>query len=179
MYWTIALVLAVTAGVTVHRQGADARQLVDRLGSTTQVLISEAELAPGDPIAPLTRVAAMPVGLAPASALGELPVDAAAGRRIPAGAVLTALDLAQPTEAAAGEAAIAVASTQATPPLAPGDAAVLVVAADPFVGLEARMIDARVVSIVDERLVVAVDVDDLTDIAAAVRAGGITVAAGP
>ena len=178
VYWTIAATLAVTAGLTVHRQGADARQLADRLGTTTEVVVADAELAPGEPIAPFTTTRSFPVGLVPPSAILEIPDHASAGRRVPAGAVVTTFDLADPAGPGADEAVIAVGSTAATPPLAPNDPVVLVVAADPFVGLDSRLIDARVVSITEERIVVAVDLDDLADVATALRAGGITVAAG-
>lgn len=179
VYWTIAATLALAAGVAVHRHDTEARQVVERLGATTEVLVADIELAPGDPIAPLTSVIAAPVGLVPGSALGAVPDEATAGRRIPAGAVVTTMDLADPAEPGPDEATIAVAATGSTPPLTPGDGALLVVAADPFLGLEGRLVDARVISVVDERLVVAVGIGDLDDVAAALRAGGITVAAGP
>ena len=178
VYWTIAAALAITAGVVVHRQTAEARRLVDRLGTTTQVLVSDTDITPGEPIAPFTTTMSFPVGLVPASAVGDLPEQASAGRRVPAGAVVTTLDLADPAGPGASEAAVAVGSSTSTPPLAPGDPAVLVVAADPFIGLDSRLIDARVLSTTDDRLVVAVDIADLADVAAALQTGGITVAAG-
>ena len=179
VYWTVAATLAVAAGVAVHQQGQAARQVVDRLGTTTDVLVSSSDLVPGDPIAPLTAIAAVPTGLAPAAAVAEVPAGSVAGRHVAAGAMITALDVADPTQPAADEATIAVASSTSTPPLDPGDRARLVIAADPFLGLEPRIIDATVVAVDDERLIVAVAADDLADVAAALQAGGITVAAGP
>lgn len=179
VYWSIALVLAVTAGLAVHREGAEARRVIERLGATTEVLVSDTDLAPGDPIAPLTTTVSFPVGLVPTNAVRVATDDATAGRRIAAGAVVTTLDLADPNGPGDAEAALAVASIASTPPLAPGDHAVLVVAADPFLGIEARMVDARVVSTSEERVIVAVATADLADVAAALQVGGVTVAAGP
>lgn len=178
VYWTIALVLAATAAVTVHRQTADARDLVRRLGTTVEVIRTEVELAPGDPIATAVVPVAVPAGLVPDDAVTEVPDGAVAGRRVAGGALLTTLDLTDAIAPRADEATIAVGSSAATPPVAPGDAVVLVLAADPFAGVAAQNVDARVVTHVDDRVVVAVNRHDLADVAAALQLGGLTVAKG-
>ena len=178
VYWCVAAVLAIAAGAIVHGQTSDARSLVARLGTTTDVLVADVDLAPGEPIEPSSSLVAVPTGLAPASALAAAPSEAVAGRRIAAGAILTALDLEGPAATRADEASIAVASATSTPPVSAGDDVTLVLAADPFVGLAGRLVDGRVVSTVDDRVVVAVERSDLPDVAAALHAGGLTVAAG-
>ena len=89
---------------------SDARSLVARLGTTTDVLVADVDLAPGEPIEPSSSLVAVPTGLAPASALAAAPVEAVAGRRIAAGAIVTSFDLEGPTATRADEASIAVAS---------------------------------------------------------------------
>ena len=51
-------------------------------------------------------------------------------------------------------------------------------ATERLVDLAAELCDGRVVSTVDDRVVVAVERSDLPDVAAALHAGGLTVAAG-
>lgn len=178
VYWALAAALALAAGVIAHGQTSDARAIVARLGATTQVLVADVELAPGDPLAPAATLVAVPVGLAPEGAVSSPLADGVAARRIAAGAIVTAFDLDDATAPGPDEASVAVASSVSTPPVRPGDDVTLVLAADPFVGLEGRLVDGRVVTNVDDRVVVAVARSDLADVAAALQAGGLTVAAG-
>ncbi|MEM7288040.1 MAG: hypothetical protein AAF480_16945 [Actinomycetota bacterium] len=178
VYWTVALVLALVAGITVHRQASEARRLVDRLGTTVDVVRVESELAPGDPIHPVAVDVAVPAGLAPAHAVRDLGADTVAARRVAAGAVLTEFDIGAAEAPGPEEAAMAVPASISMPPTAPGRAVVLVLAGDPFAGLAARLVDARVIEVLDDRVVVAVGRADLADVAAALSAGGLAVASG-
>ena len=164
--WSVVVLLAVTAGVTTHRQLAAVEAERASWGNTVDVIIAAHDLAPDEVIA--VDTVSVPAAMAPRAALTAVPDGARLRQRVAAGEILTVADI----TSAPGPAASA----------APGTAVVAVV--DPLarsvaVGLDVSISSegivladaATIVSIVDDVVYVAVPERDAPMVAAAAHAG--------
>lgn len=174
-YWTLAAVLALATGLATHRTLTEVQRRHDAWGPTTTALVTTRTVDPGTDLGAATESIPMPKRLVPSGALTDVPPGTVAAHVLPSGIVVTA------SAVAAGaiepdRAAIAVPRSASTPPLWPGARVAVVVNADPFSGLEPRLIDAVVVQVDDAQVVISVGRDDLIAATAAVQAGSVTLA---
>lgn len=169
--WGLAGGLAIAAGAIVAHITADAARLRDGYGSTRQVLVTDETVAAGALVAPVVTRRPMPAATVPDDAVDRLEPGATAASPISAGAVLTRQDIAGADGLRADEAAVAVPTGPTVPPMGPGTAVWVVIAADPYAGLEAALVPGRVLAAGDEAVTVVVAVTDLTMLGAATGAG--------
>lgn len=176
LYWSLAIVLAAATAITVDRTISVGEELRSAYGATVEVVVTTAPVTRGDVLQGSTERRAIPIGLAPADALNDLADDAIASRSISEGAVLTSQDINAADDLRPDQAAIAIPLSPSTPALTPGQHVLVVVNADPFVGVEPAQIPGVVHSIDEERATLAVARSDLVVLSAALQAGSITIA---
>lgn len=157
------LVAAVWATATLNAGVAAERA---RWGETIAVVVATTEIGPGDALHGRVTEREHPVAVVPADAIHSVDDDTTARRRIPAGGVVTGLDVsaAGGPQALLGPDQLAVAVTERVPSGAVmGDTVVVttegIVLAD----------DATVVAVHDDRVTVAVDAAVAPMVAAAVE----------
>lgn len=176
-YWVLALALALLTAVTVHQVTSNARAAQSRYGETVDVLVARQTLAPGSDLEQGASLVPVPVGLVPETALMDLEDAAIATTIIPNGAIVTAGMVAgDAKQLVAGRVAVAVPLMPTTPPLSAAQNVLLVVNSDPFSGLQPQLIDAVVVEVTDDRVVVSLAPGDLLDAAAALSDGLVILA---
>ncbi len=175
-YWVAAGLLALTSVLVIQEITADARSLQASYGDTTAVLVTTEPVAPGDELDTLTRFQEVPVGLVPDSALAEIEPGQTAAMPITRGSIVTAPQVVDSTRLAGHETAVAIPRGPLTPPLVPGQSVLIVINADPFVGVETQMIDAWVMSSGETQVIAVLGRADLTVASAALQSGVVTLA---
>ncbi|MFV2038748.1 MAG: SAF domain-containing protein [Acidimicrobiales bacterium] len=176
LYWSVAALLATLTAGTVYQLVSTAEELKAAYGESVEVLVTTDPVARGQRLAPAVERRAVPVALVPVDAVDEVPGAAVAGRAISKGAVLTDQDVNRGEDLGADQAAIAVPLGPTTPSLSPGQHVLIVVNADPFVGLEPAQLPATVHAIDSERATLAGARSDLNVLSAALQSGSITIA---
>jgi hypothetical protein len=166
IYWVLVGAVAVLVGFSVHdRLGAIERER-DRWGATRTVLVADGPLEPGDVAA--TRRVELPVAALPDQALSDLTSGSRMRQRAADGEVLTSFDVATrpgPASGAdSGEVVVAVADPLARNVVV---GAAVQIAADGLLLAES----GRIVQVVDDVVLVAVDERDGPVVAAAAHAG--------
>ncbi len=175
-YWALTAVLAAATAFGVHQLTAEARQLQAAYGATTPVVVVTEAVGPGLALAPYTAVVDRPRALVPREAVVTLEPGAVSANAMTVGQVVTALDIASPGAARPGEAILAVPRSLTTPPVGPGTPVVFIVNGDALLGLEATLIDGRVVDITEDQVLVSVARAELTAASAAINTGTATLA---
>jgi hypothetical protein len=166
VYWALVAALAALAAATVHGETSSIAAERDRWGSTRTVLVARDQHEPGDPVA--ADLVALPIAAVPDDALTHAPSDARVRQRVAVGEVLTGLDV----TARSGPAALAEPGT------------VVVALSDPLArdvttGLDVQVAAeglviadrARVTSVVDDVIFIAVGSGQAPAVAAAARSG--------
>jgi len=177
--WGVAGVLALTSGAIVAGTTADAARLRDSFGTTSDVLVVSRTVTAGAELAGAVDRRTLPLAAIPDDAvedLDDLGVSTTAAGPISAGAVLTVQDLSGRGGLGPGEAAVAIPRDATVPTAAPGSAVWVVVAADPYTGIESGLVAGRILSTADDRVTVVVPVADLTRVSAAIGAGAAGLA---
>lgn len=169
------MLLAVTTAFVVTQTTAEARRLRADYGATRPVLVVVQDVAAGTGLQAVTDLRSWPEGLVPPSAVTELPAGATSAFPLPEGTVVTAAAI-RDDRVDPDRGAVAVARTPTTPPATIGTRVVLVVAADPFGGIDATLVDGVVSEVTDTQLVVSVDRSDLVVAGSAIAAGTVIVA---
>jgi Flp pilus assembly protein CpaB len=177
-YWVVTVVLAVVLATVVGRATTTAARAQRQWGATTRVLVAQRDLLPGDVLdASDASLRALPVGLVADGVLTRLPAHAVVAAPIARGEPIHPMRLGR--AAASDVAALLPARTRgvalAVPPGLPlraGDAV------DVVATLTGTVVatDATVVHVGDGSAVVAVPVEALGPVAAAVADGGALVA---
>ncbi|MDH3706989.1 MAG: hypothetical protein OES57_13040 [Acidimicrobiia bacterium] len=171
VYWLVAVTLAVLAATLVHGHEQRAERVREAWGDTTSVLVlSTATEAGTDLTDGHVRRVATPEALVPETAVSDVEGAQVTRVRLGAGTIVTEdLLVAADDALASGRRGVALAITEATPPLSPG------VAVD-LVGEGTTLAtEARVVRVADEQVVVAVEASEVAAVAAAARADNITI----
>lgn len=176
LYWSLAAVLAAVTAITVDRTISAAEELRGAYGDTLEVVITTAPITSGEVLKGSTERRVFPIGLVPTDALNDLAEETTASRNISQGAVLTSQDINAGDDLHPDQAAVAIPLSPSTPPLSPGQGVLIVVNADPFVGVEPAQIPATVHAIDEERVTLVVARSELNVLSAALQAGSITIA---
>jgi hypothetical protein len=170
IYWVVVAGLAAVAAAALRGELNSIAAERDRWGTTRTVLVASRLHEPGDPVT--ADAEAVPLAALPHGALGEIPDGAVVRQRVAAGEVLTELDV----HRGLGPAALAEAGTvvvAVSDPLArdvsPGLA--VQVSADGVVVADS----ARVTSVVDDVVFVAVNERDGPIVAAAAQQGAASL----
>lgn len=182
-----AVVLAVVAGLAVHRTTAGAAAVTARLGETTVVAVAQrdveigATLEPGD-----VAMEARPVAHVPDAAVTEDPTGTTVRQALVAGEIVTTSRLATSGRDGAaalvpqGWRAVAVPVVDAPLPVRAGDLVDVVASFDPtLVERDPSIVvaaDAVVVDVTDDAATVAVPRSRVTHVAFALANGIVTLA---
>lgn len=169
LYWSIALVAAAISAYAASQAVPDPEATVDLWVTTTDV---EA----GEPLLEAAHLVEVPARLAPERALVELGAGDVATRALSRNVIVTTADAGTADPVAADEATVALPVGPTTPTLRPGAAVLVVVHSDPLAPAEPTVEPGRVIAVDDEQVMVAVHVDVLVDIAAAVSRGTASLA---
>ncbi len=169
--WGVAGALALVAAAIVADTTAEAARLRDGYGATRDVLVTDETVGAGASLAGAVSRQTLPVAAIPADALDVIDPTATSAGSISAGAVVTRQDIAAADGLGADEAAIAVPTGPAVPATRPGTPVWVVIAADPFAGLDPALVSGRVLTATDDAVTVVVAVTDLTAVSAATGAG--------
>jgi hypothetical protein len=172
LYWLAVVLVAVAAAVAAARGAATVDAARRSWGTTREVVVATADLAPGDALAGHVELRARPTPMVPADALAEVDAAARTRQRVVAGEILVAPDVA-PTGAPqdlipAGSVAVAV--SEAVPSgAAVGDRV------SPASGGILLAADGVVVGHSGEAVLVAVPADVAPVVAAASAAGDLAL----
>jgi hypothetical protein len=176
VYWAAAALLALSSVLIVQRVTADARSLQEVYGDTTTVLVTTEEVSPGTALAPVTEPQEIPLGLVPDNALLEVEPAQQATVTLTRGSIVTLPHVTGTAALAIDEAAVAIPRGPQTPPVAAGQAILVVINADPFIGVETQVIDAWVMSSTETQVITVVRRADLAATSVALQSGVVTVA---
>ncbi|HKY16671.1 MAG TPA: SAF domain-containing protein [Microthrixaceae bacterium] len=176
--WMVAVALATTTGVVVHRTLAAAEAGADRYGSPRSVVMPNRELAAGQVVGDEdVTVTVVPASSAPAQALRRAPIGRALTAPAHEGQALVEAQVAAPgvsgLAASLGDRQRAVAVPRGDHPL-PLDAGDVVDVLAPD-ATTATMVEvatgARVLEVSETTVAVAVDDDSVSDVATALVGG--------
>jgi len=172
LYWSAVLVLAASAGWAVTAAAAGVDDARQAWGSTRDVLVATADIAPGDELAPRTAMRPRPLPVIAEATLSSVPAGAVARQHVVTGEALVAVDVA-PTSGPQGlipAGSVAVAVAEAVPSgAAVGDR---VVAAGAGVVLAD---EAVVVGLITDAVLVAVPADQAPLVAQAAGSGELAL----
>lgn len=96
LYWVVVAGAAALAASVVAGRLEAVESTRRTWGTTTQVVVATADLAPGEPVWPASATRSMPVAVVPDGALETVDVDAVARQRIGVGEVVVGHDVAGP-----------------------------------------------------------------------------------
>jgi len=176
----LVLVLATLTAAVTGRTVQSAEAARRSWGETREVLVTRHDVKAGDPLMGTYRRTEMPIALAPPSALRSLPSDARAAAALDRGSTLTPASLDDGPGQSDGRRRVAVAVTGAPLPVEPGGRVDLWATVDPAVsGRRLTTVrvarDAVVTSAQARSVVVAVEPDEVADVAEAVALATVTV----
>jgi hypothetical protein len=172
LYWCCVAVLALAAALLAADASAGVDEARRSWGTTRDVVVTAADIAPGEALVGRVQLRALPAPMVPDAAMGEVPPDAVARHDLAAGEIVVAPDLAAGPGPRAlipdGWQAVAVAET------VPSTATVgdRVAAASEGVVLAD---DGLVVGRTADAVVVAVPSDEAANVAHAAVAGTLTL----
>lgn len=178
--WAVTVAAAVAVTAAVGRTLARAEEVHARWGPTRPVLVTEAAVAAGRPLAGSVRTEEWPVALVADGALGAVADGARAGGDLAAGALVTETDVVAP--GTGGRRRLAVPVGDARLALAPGDQVDVWATFDPSLAgggpTTRRIADAATVAATDGP-VVALEVapGEVAPLAAALATATVTLAA--
>jgi hypothetical protein len=172
LYWAIVATLAACVGLLVMRAADSVSAARDRWGESRRVLVAAHDVAPGDPLAPATRIRSLPAPLIPAGALTGVDSAAVARQRIAAGEVIVAHDESPtaPPQSLIPDGWLAAAIAEPIPSGARvGDRVAVTTGGVVIAG------EGVVVGVVGEALLVAVPADSAPQVAHAASTGDVAV----
>ena len=187
---SLAIVLAVGAGLLTHGQWIRGQQLRNDWGSRRIVLVAARDLSPGDPLDTSSiRTAEVPTSAVPGRAVERVEPGRRAVRSVTIGEILVEDDVAPAASGPlaarlpAGHTGVAVVLADDAPAIGPGDVVDVVAAPEPFVddagSGEATVVarSAVVIDIRDDSVTLAVADDEATRVAQRALVGpvGLTV----
>lgn len=176
LYWSIVALLALFVASTVWAtlRSADAARAA--WGDRIAVPVAVRDLAAGHRVGPGdVRSASLPPAMVPAP-IDPSPIGRVVRQPILAGEVVVAARLGDAV-VDEGSTGLAIPAIVAPAGLAAGTRVDLVLGADPFSGLESRIVaGATVVAADGDQVTVAVPLDEAPAIAAAVRSGSVSLA---
>jgi hypothetical protein len=172
LYWLGVAVIAMAIGLAAVRAAASVDDARARWGTTRDVAVATADLAPGDPLAGHAELRSRPLPMVPAGAVTELAADARARQHVSVGEILVAPDL---VPSAAPQALIppgwsAVAVAEAVPSGAAVGDDVAAASGGVVVAQEGIVVGQR-----EDAILVAVPDDDAAAVAAASAAGDVSL----
>lgn len=176
LHWSAVLVLAAGAGWAVAAGAAGVDDARRSWGTTRDVLVATADIAPGEDLATRTEVRARPVPVVAEATVDSLPAGAIARQHVAAGEALVSVDVAPASgpQALIPAGSVAVAVAEPVPSGATvGDR---VVAASGGVVVAA---DAVVVGLTAEAVLVAVPIDEAPLVALAATSGDLALLLAP
>jgi hypothetical protein len=176
LHWTAVLVLAAGAGWSVAAGAAGVDDARRSWGTTRDVLVATADIAPGDELTGRTVVRARPVPVVAEATIDSLPAGAVARQHITAGEAVVSADVAPASgpQALIPPGSVAVAVAEAVPSgAAVGDH---VVAAS---GGAILAPEAVVVGRTADAVLVAVPLDEAAPVARAATSGDLALLLAP
>lgn len=173
VYWAAALALATWSAIAV---ASIAAPLDD---DTVTVWLTTEPVGAGADLSAHVMFLEVEARLAPTDRIETIGPDERSARAIGANEIVTTADVATPSTLHASEAAVAVPTSVATPVVSAGQPVFVVVHADPFSGVDAALVQGRVLTADDDSIVVAIDQADLAPVAAALGGGVVTLALAP
>jgi hypothetical protein len=93
LYWLGVAAIAAAIGLIAVRAAASVDEARQRWGTTREVAVAIADLAPGDPLAGRVELRSRPLPMVPAAAVTELPDGARARQHVGTGEILVTPDL--------------------------------------------------------------------------------------
>lgn len=181
--WVLVGLLAAFTALLTGRVVASAEGARQRWGDTRPVLVVDHDVDRGQPLAGRVTVAQWPVGLVPERAVADVDdvgADAVAAGPMAVGTPLTEQSVGHP--ALVGRRRVAIPVGPAALPLEPGDQVDVWATTDPSLAeghLTTRRLaaSATVTSANAKAVVVALDADEVADVAAAVSLSTVTLVA--
>ncbi len=172
LYWLGVAVIAVAIGLGAVRAASSVDDARRAWGTTRQVAVATADLAPGDPLVGHVELRPRPVPMVPATAVTELVAGARARQRVSVGEILVAPDV---VASAAPQALIpsgwsAVAVAEAVPSGAAVGDHIAAASGGVVVAQEGIVVGQR-----DDAVLVAVPDADAAAVAAASAAGDVSL----
>jgi hypothetical protein len=169
---TLAVALALVAGLGVRGAHESARRAEAAWGRGVEVLVATRPIAPGEPLAAAVEIRRAPRPVVPATAIARVEPDAVARHHLAAGEVVVGSDVATGGAlgvAPAGWRGVAIATApSARPDLLVGDLVGVVAGSS-------AVTDGVVIAVDEARVVVAVPAEMAAPVAGAALAGDATV----